>query len=106
MKCPKCNKETSITDRREYVDGNGVAYVRRKRLCANGHVSHTFETAPKNSKVSDPVKLRTGRPQTGEIVDGKRTRLKARAKRKNAKVTPKETALPSSEWARKILERL
>lgn len=79
MKCPTCECDLDIKESRKLVDGDGNQFVRRRRVCPNGHSFITHEVFAAISPIPDIY-----RPQRNRKAYQKKWRLKA--KRKKEKV--------------------
>lgn len=111
MKCPKCGERTLMTDSRHFTDDEGRDYIRRKRRCLKGHWSHTFEAYPEHSLISDPVRLKPGRPLKGKekavwkkpAPKKKEPKPKKPPKKKEPRlVRPSGTVVDGKTWNKKL----
>lgn len=87
MKCPTCESDLDIKESRKLVDGDGNQFVRRRRVCKNGHTFITHEVFVAISPIPDTYRLQRDRKAYQ-----KKWRLKAKRKKEKLK----------DAWLRKI----
>ena len=80
MKCPTCEGDLDIKESRKLVDEAGNQFVRRRRVCTNGHTFITHEVLVAISPIPDTYRLQRDRKAYQ-----KKWRLKAKRKKEKLK---------------------